>query len=108
MFWIRPLLANRLEHLTRNGVGWLSGDVTLKNLLFGFAAGYCLLFTTQRFTGRSKYFGKVRQVIGFVGFYFWELILANLRVAYDVTTPRLEYLTDAAIWPAPARLRHEL
>jgi multisubunit Na+/H+ antiporter MnhE subunit len=80
-------LSVRLEHLTRNGVGWFSGDATVKNLLFGFAAGYCLLFRTQRLTGRSKYFGKVSQVIGFVGFYFWELTLANLRVAYDVITP---------------------
>ena len=68
----------------------LSGNFTLNNALLGFLAGYCILFMTQPVTGRSAYFNKVRQVIGFLGFYLWEVIIANLRIAYDVMTPRLQ------------------
>jgi multicomponent Na+:H+ antiporter subunit E len=32
---------------------------------------------------------KLYQLVSFLLFFIWELILANLRVAYDVLTPRL-------------------
>lgn len=66
----------------------LTGQFTPTNVIIGFGLGYILLWLAQRATGPSTYFKKVRQVIGFTFFFLWELILANLRVAYDVVTPR--------------------
>ncbi|MCI5228162.1 MAG: hypothetical protein D3918_16305, partial [Candidatus Electrothrix sp. AX2] len=30
---------------------------------------------------------KVWQIIKFIGFFIWQLLLSNLRVAYEVVTP---------------------
>src|SRR5690606_24074777 len=35
----------------------------------------------------TGYFGKLTQLVRFGGFFLWELLKANLRVAYDVLTP---------------------
>ncbi len=66
----------------------LTGQFNPVNLLFGFALGYVMLWLVQRVIGPARYFGKVHQVIRFVLFFFWELLKANLRVTYDVLTPR--------------------
>ena len=88
--------------------GALTGNFDPANLIAGFALGYGAMFVVRRVLGPSDYFVKVWQVIGFVFFFLWELILANLRVAYDVLTTRhhmkprvigipLEARTDAEI-----------
>jgi len=66
----------------------LSGNFTVSNVSIGFGLGYLVLWMMQRVLGPSKYFNKVHQVIRFALFFLWELILANLRVAYDVATPK--------------------
>lgn len=66
----------------------LTGQFTPTNFIIGYGLGYVLLWLVQRAAGPSTYFKKVRQVIGFTLFFLWELILANLRVAYDVITPQ--------------------
>ena len=65
----------------------LTGQFTPINLLIGFLLGYVALWLTQRTEARSSYFSKVRQVICFAFFFLWEVIKANLRVAYEVLTP---------------------
>jgi multicomponent Na+:H+ antiporter subunit E len=57
------------------------------NLLSGFLLGLLVLFFARRVVGTPNYLIKVRQVIGLSLFMIWELILANLRVAYEVLTP---------------------
>lgn len=86
----------------------LTGQFNPVNFVSGFVLGYLLLWLVQRVLGPSNYFKKVYQVIGFVLFFIWALIRANLRVAYEVVTPPhtmrpgivavpLEVKTDAAI-----------
>lgn len=67
--------------------GALTGNFNPANLLIGFVLGYGALFVVRRALEPSDYFVKVWQVIRFVLFFLWELLLANLRVAYDVLTP---------------------
>jgi multicomponent Na+:H+ antiporter subunit E len=64
------------------------GGVSLTNFAVGFGLGYASLWFAQPAIGRSNYFGRVPRAMGFVLFFLWELILANLRVAYDVVTPK--------------------
>lgn len=86
----------------------LTGEVNATNLLIGFVIGYFLLVLTNAPFGRTQYFVKVLQLVRFVVFFLWELIKANLRVAFDIVTPRhrmrpavvavpVETRTDAAI-----------
>lgn len=65
----------------------LSGQMTPGNLLAGLVVGYLMLWLSQGALGRSNYFIKVPQVIGFIGYFLWELVRANVRVAYEVLTP---------------------
>ncbi len=67
--------------------GMATGQFTVMNLTAGFVVGYLILRFAQRALEPSPYFAKVSQVLRFVLFYFWQLFLANLRVAYDVLIP---------------------
>ena len=65
----------------------MTGEFSPINLTFGFGLGYLILFLAQRVIGPANYFLKVRQVLGFIAYFIRELILANLRMIYDVITP---------------------
>jgi multicomponent Na+:H+ antiporter subunit E len=66
----------------------LTGEFSPSNFIVGFLLGYVALWITQRLRGRTVYFKKFPQVIGFGCYFLWELFKANLRVAYDVLSPR--------------------
>lgn len=68
----------------------LNGEFSTANLAIGLLLGYvilALLAPTQVF-GARHYGRRVVLAIRFFFFFVWELILANLRVAIDVITPR--------------------
>jgi multicomponent Na+:H+ antiporter subunit E len=66
----------------------LTGKLSTMNFITGFVLAYCTLWLTVRRTESRSYFSRVPKVIGFLLFFIKELVLANLRVAYDVLTPR--------------------
>jgi len=66
----------------------LTGHFTATNLIIGLALGYLTLWITQRKQSSAVYLVKLRRVIGFVVYFALEVIKANLRVAYEVITPR--------------------
>lgn len=66
----------------------LSGQLTPLNFIIGLLLGYGLLALGQRAAGRSDYFKKVGRVLGLAGYFIWQLIVANLRVTYDILSPR--------------------
>jgi len=66
----------------------LTGTFTPTNFAIGFAVGFVLLWLTQRVMLPSNYFRKVPQAIGFVLFFLWELLQANLRMMAIVLSPR--------------------
>jgi len=66
----------------------LTGKFLVSNFLFGFALSYCLLWTLTRDAEGSKYFNRIPRMISFVFYFLYELLKANLQVAFDVATPR--------------------
>jgi multicomponent Na+:H+ antiporter subunit E len=80
------LLANVLL-----AVAWaaLQGDVSLRTLVTGLVLGYLVLAGLIRggVLTESPYIGRVHRVIGLIGYFLWELMLANVRLALDVATP---------------------
>lgn len=66
----------------------MSGQFTPGNFVVGLGLGLLLLIFTRRAVGSPNYIRKIGQVLNLALFFVWELILANLRVAYDVVTPR--------------------
>ena len=67
----------------------LQGDITLANLLVGYGVGYVILALLARGgVMRSTLTARTRYAIELAGFFVWELLLANVRVAADVLRPR--------------------
>lgn len=66
----------------------LTGKFLVSNFLFGFALSAGLLWTTSRDDQGRKYFNRIPRVVSFVFYFLYELLKANLQVAYDVITPR--------------------
>jgi multicomponent Na+:H+ antiporter subunit E len=79
-------------------LAWVAatGVFTFNNLASGFIIGFLVLLVTRRIVGAPRYVSKVSQVISLILFFLWELLLANLRVAYDVLTPR-QYMRPGVI-----------
>jgi multicomponent Na+:H+ antiporter subunit E len=67
----------------------LQGEFTLGNLLTGHALGYfvLLLLVKGGVLGASRYVGKASLALSLAGFFLWELIRANLRLAFDMIAP---------------------
>jgi multicomponent Na+:H+ antiporter subunit E len=86
----------------------MTGQFTPLNLAFGFGLGYLILFFAQRILGPSNYFLKVRQVLGFGAYFVRELVLANLRVTYDVITPGFHMRPGVVAVPLDARTDLEI
>jgi multicomponent Na+:H+ antiporter subunit E len=86
----------------------LTGVFSPANLLVGFGLGYFTLFLARRVLGPSAYFVKVQQVLSFVVFFLWELLVANLRVAADVLTPQAHMRPRIIAVPLDARTHAEI
>jgi len=78
------------------------------NLLIGFLLGLLVLFFARRVIGTPNYLIKVRQVVGLQLFMIWELILANLRVAYEVLTPNYNMRPGVIAVPLDAKSDAEI
>jgi multicomponent Na+:H+ antiporter subunit E len=68
--------------------GALTGQFYPGNLLFGFLLGFLILWVIFRHREGQKYFYRLPKIIEFLLFFLVELIMANLRVARTVLTPR--------------------
>lgn len=88
--------------------GALTGRFAPANLFVGFILWYVTLFMSRRALGPTDYFIKVRRAIAFTLFFLWELLLANLRVAYDVLTPRHYMKPRVIAIPLEARTDSEI
>ncbi len=88
--------------------GALTGNFHPSNLLTGFVLGYYALYVIRRALAPSDYFMKVGQVIHFVLFFLWELLRANLRVAFDVLTPGFHMQPRVIGIPLDARTDAEI
>jgi len=86
----------------------LTGDFSPVNFVIGFVLGYVALWMTQHVRGQTSYFRKVRTVISFTVFFLWEVIKANLRVAYDVLTPRQRTTPGIIAIPLDAKTDAEI
>lgn len=80
-----PFLTNLLLALA-----WvaLTGHYDAANFFVGLFLGYAALRMTLRSKSVAAYGARIVAIAGFILFFLKELIMANLRLAYDVLTPR--------------------
>jgi len=75
----------------------LTGTFTFLNFAFGFVLSFVALWLINRNKGKEeKYFKLVPRTISFIFFFLYELIKANVQVAYDVITPKF-YMTPGIV-----------
>lgn len=69
----------------------LTGEFTLGNLAIGFGLGYFMLRLSRKVVPEesplASYIDKVPQVVGFVGYFLWSIVLASFRMARAVLSP---------------------
>ena len=72
------------------GLAWmvLVGGYAPSDFFHGVLLGYALLWLVRDALTPSKYFLKVPDAIGLLFFFVWELVRANLKVAYEVISPK--------------------
>ncbi len=66
----------------------ITGSFTVENFVFGFFLSFFLLWIISPNRREQKYFTRGPKIIAFILFFLYELIKANIEVAYDVITPR--------------------
>lgn len=82
----------------------ITGLFSLGNLAVGFVLGYVIIaFTLGNDEYFARYVRKVPRMVRFIGFFLKELLMSNLRVAYDVVTPT--HLMRPAVIRMPMRAR---
>ncbi|SDS26364.1 Na+/H+ antiporter subunit E [Gramella sp. MAR_2010_147] len=67
----------------------LTGDFSFENYLFGFFLNFHILWLITVKRKSSTYFLIVPKIIILLVFFLYELIKANIEVAYEVVTPKL-------------------
>lgn len=65
----------------------LYGEFSPLNFAFGFILGYVVLTVAGGPFKAAGYLRRVRTVISFLLYFAWQLVLANMRVAYYVLVP---------------------
>ncbi|MGY5849129.1 Na+/H+ antiporter subunit E [Salegentibacter sp. F14] len=68
----------------------LTGNFALNNYVFGFVLSFFILWLISKEKRKSNYFTIVPKLIAFVFYFLFELVKANLQVAYEVGTPNLK------------------
>jgi multicomponent Na+:H+ antiporter subunit E len=86
----------------------LSGDFSGPSVAVGFVAGYVLLWALQPALGRSVYFAKLGQILGLGAFLAWELVAANVKVAWSVLMPTRRLRPAVVAVPLDARTDLEI
>jgi multicomponent Na+:H+ antiporter subunit E len=65
------------------------GEVTLLNLAIGFGLGLLLLAFVTPERGASSYARKLLDVVRLLAIFNREVVVANLRIAHELLTPRI-------------------
>lgn len=80
----------------------LTGSMYYTNFVFGFLLGYFILWTMNRHETDQRYFNRVPKTVGFVFYFVYKMLLANLQVAYDVVTPKYFFKPGIVKYPLDA------
>jgi len=84
----------------------LTGSMYYTNFLFGYMIGFGILWLMNRNEADRGYFSKVPRIISFIFYFLYEMIKANVQVAYDVMTPK--YFMRPGIVKYPMNAQTEL
>lgn len=74
----------------------ITGDFDFLNFAFGYGLSFVILYVITVKGDDTLYFKIIPKVISFMIFFIYELLKANLQVAFDVVTPKF-YMTPGIV-----------
>jgi multicomponent Na+:H+ antiporter subunit E len=87
----------------------LQGEITLANLIVGYALGYVILaLLAKGGVLPTSLASKAVYAIQLVGFFVHEIVLANVRVALDVMRPQTAITPAVIAIPLDVTSDHEI
>ena len=86
----------------------LTGNVTFSDFIFGFVLGFFILWLMTRNESDKRYFNRVPKILGFFFYFLYEMIKANIQVAYDVVTPKFFMQPGIIQYPMDAKTDFEI
>ncbi len=87
----------------------LNGKFDEGNFLFGFILSFGIMWVVSRSADSDrKYFTKIPKIISFFFFFWFELVKANIHVAYEVITPKLQMTAGIVKFPLSAKTDLEI
>lgn len=86
----------------------LTGHFEPGNYAFGFLVSYFILRSIAVNDGGVGYFNRIPKIIGFFFFFLYEMLKANLQVAYDVITPKFFMKPGIVEFPLTAKTDFEI
>ncbi|MGN5954742.1 Na+/H+ antiporter subunit E [Sphingobacterium lactis] len=86
----------------------LTGQMNYSNFVFGYLLGFGVLFIMNRNETDQRYFYRVPKIVSFFFFFLYELIKANVQVAYDVITPKYFFKPGIVRYPVNATTDFEI
>lgn len=81
----------------------LTGEMLYTNFLFGFLLGFGILWIMNRAEEDQRYFTRVPKTLLLLLSFVYEMIKANIQVAYDVITPKYFFKPGIVRYPMSAR-----
>jgi len=86
----------------------ITGSTHAGNVLLGLAVTYAVLWWVRPVLGPTRYFEKLPAGAVLAAVFAWELVKSNLRVAYDVVTPKAHRRTGIVAVPLDAKSDFEI
>lgn len=86
----------------------LTGSLSYSGFLFGFILGFLVLWIMNRTEADRRYFYRLPKLFGFVFYFLYQVVKANLQVAYDVITPRYFFKPGIVRYPMNAQSDFEI
>ncbi len=98
-----------LMNLLLSGI-WvaLTGSMYYTNFLFGFMLGFFVLWIMNRNEMDQRYFYRVPKIISFIFYFLYEVVKANVQVAFDVVTPKYFFKPGIVKYPLNASTDFEI
>lgn len=86
----------------------LSGNLNFTNFIFGYLLGFFILWMIERTGNDKEYFLRVPKIIIFFLRFLYDMLKANLEVAFDLVTPKLYTQPGIIAYPLSATTDFEI
>lgn len=86
----------------------LTGHLNFTNFIFGYLLGFFILWTIERTANNNEYFLRVPKIIAFFFRFLYDMLKANLEVAFDLVTPKLYTEPGIIAYPLSATTDFEI